>query len=147
MEKTKAERLAAKLEGMVSAKVLPGLLPADVGAAAELLREQDAELKSLRAGLAAKHHIVNATATHEHYRIKVRGEFVIADPRIYFGEIVVDDQTAFVRDKHEWELHVARQLTRVATADWIRELEERAYVAVRTAIAAAARQGENAAGG
>jgi hypothetical protein len=132
-----ATKIAAKLDGMVRAGVLPGLLPEDITKAAELLRKQDAELESLRAALATKQHIVNVTAERAHYSLKIRGEFVIRDPRIYFGEIAVDDRTMFGVPDQEWELHVARQLTHVATADWIRDLQEHAFIAVRAAIARA----------
>jgi hypothetical protein len=95
MEKSKAEKLAGTLDYLVREDLVPGLLPEDVSAAARLLVEQERELKTLREALATKEHIVNATAEREHYRLKIRGEFVIADPRIYFGEIAVDDRTMF----------------------------------------------------
>jgi hypothetical protein len=142
MEQTKAQRLADRLDGMVSAKVLPGLLPEDVSAAAEMLREQDAELRTLREAMAAKRHIVNVTATERQpYSKDIRAELVIADPRIFYGEMRVDDRWAWGAPS-DWDLHVARQLVRTATAEWIRELEELAYRGLRKAIAGETRRAE-----
>jgi hypothetical protein len=140
MERTKAEQLAGTLNYLVNKGLVPGLLPNDVTAAAEMLVEQEAELKLLREALATKEHIVNATAEREHYRLKIRGEFVIADPRIYFGEIAVDDRTMFGVPERDWELHVARQLTRAATDAWLHDMTECAFVAVHSAIAAGTRK-------
>jgi hypothetical protein len=144
-EHSKAERLADKLDGMVSAKVLPGLLPEDVSAAAAMLRKQDAELNTLRAALATKQHIVNVTAREAMpYSKDIRGEFTIADPRIYYGEIRVDDRWSIGAPQPDWELHVARRLVRAATAEWVSELEEQAYIGVRKAIAMETRRAETA---
>lgn len=136
-ERTQAEKLAFTLRYLIKEGRVPGLLPKDVEAAAALLVEQEAELYWLRKALAAKSHIVEATAERENYQLKIKGTFTITDPRIYCGEIVVDDQTMFGAGAggHDWQQHIAWHLTRATAADWIRELEERALVAVRDAIA------------
>ncbi len=130
------KKLARTLLYLVEKGHVPGLLPDDVLRAAAVLLEQEKELTTLRTALAAKKHVVEAKSERQHYRQKITGTFIITDPRIYYGEITVDDLAAYhspVPD--DWMLHVARQLTRVATADWIKDLEERAYVAVRAASA------------
>lgn len=139
-DRTTAEKLAFTLRYLVDKGCVPGLLPKDILAAADLLIEQERELDTANKALATKHHIVEASANREHYRMKIRGTFIIADPRIYYGEIEVDDRTAYA--EREWELHVARQLARAATADWLREMEESAFVAVRAAIATGTRRAE-----
>ena len=145
MEKTRAEKLAFTLRYLIKNGCVPRAATEDVEAAASLLVEQERDLAEARKALATKEHIVEVSTEPEHYRLKVRGTFVITDPRIYYGEIVVDDRARYVvRDERDWELHVARQLTRAATADWVRDIEERAFRAVRKAIAMEARQGGDA---
>lgn len=141
--RTPAEKLAFTLRYLIDKGCVPGLLPKDVEAAAELLVEQERELAEARRALATKHHIVEATAKSGGYHTKISGTFIIADPRIYRGEIEVDDALRYIgRDQNDWQFHVARRLTRAATEEWIREMEESAFGAVRTALAAAARSAE-----
>lgn len=132
-EPSKAEKLARSLDAWVSQKLLPGLFPGTATEAAELLREQDRELAALRKAVAAKDHIVEATAEREHYRQKFRATFIIADPRLYYAEMAIDDRLASVGPA-DWRMHVARQLVRVGTAEWIRELEEKALAAIMRAL-------------
>lgn len=141
-DKTQAEKLAFTLRYLIDKGCIPGLLPKDVEAAAELLVKQEKALDEAREALAAKSHIVEATAKRENYRLRVRGTFVITDPRIYYGDIEVSDQTIFAAPEEYWTRHVARQLTLAATADWMDDINHRAFMAVRTAIATAARSDE-----
>ena len=132
-ERTKAEKLAFTLDWLVANGHVPGIMPKDVTAAAELLRDQEAELKTLRTAMAAKDHTVEATAELDYYQTTIRAAFIITDPRIYYGEIRIDDRLAAThRDYLE---HVMRQLVSVGTADWIQDLRERTYVAVHDALA------------
>jgi hypothetical protein len=143
MERTDAERMAAKLDGMVSAGVLPGLLPDSVLEAAKMLRDQERELKSLRTALAAKDHVVSVTLSDSApYQKDVRAEFVITSPRIYYAAMRVDDRWTHERETSDWTQHVARQLARTGTAEWIREIEDRTYAGLRLAITAGARSAE-----
>jgi hypothetical protein len=132
-ERTKAERLAFTLNYIVEKGCVPGLLPKDVKEAAELLLAQEAELQTLRTALAAKDHVVTAEAKEEHYQKLIRATFVIANPRIYYGEVRVNDALA-ARDP-DYIRHVAYQLASAGTAGWIQDLRERAIAAVTKAIA------------
>lgn len=142
-EKSRAEKLAFTLRFLIKQEKIPGLLPKDVEEAAELLVKQEEELALLRKALATKEHVVEATVEDDQpYRKKISANFIITDPRVFYGSIVVDDRQAAISAPHDLQLLTARQLTRAATAEWIRELEERAYVAIRTAIAGDTRRAE-----
>lgn len=133
-ERTKAEKLARTLDYLVGAGVIPGLLPADVSAAAELLRDQDKELQTLRAALATKEHIVDVEIVEtQPYRKECRATLVISDPRIFHGAIEVGHEMEFMSRDDDWLHHIGRQLIRAGTRDWIRDLEEKAVIGfVRT---------------
>jgi hypothetical protein len=132
-ERTKAEKLAGALDAWVSQKLLPGLLPATATEAATMLREQDKELATLRTALAAKDHVVEVEVVERNYRKEVRATFVIADPRIYYGELFVDAYIAEVGPP-DWVLHTARSLARAGTAQWMRDIEEKTYAAAQQAL-------------
>jgi hypothetical protein len=134
-ERTRADRLAGALDAWVSQKLLPGLLPETATEAAALLRAQERELNELRAALATKDHIVEASATSKNYKTQIEAMFVIADPRMYRASITVDDMRAYGQNPPDWQLHVARQLAQVGTAEWMRDIEKKAFAAVRDAIA------------
>jgi hypothetical protein len=135
-ERTTAQKLAATLNWLVANDKVPGLLPRDVTAAAELLVEQETELTELRAAMAAKEHTVNATVKDVRpYRKRVAATFTITDARLYRGEVEIDAFRELQREPEDYLLHLARMLTANATANWIRELQERAYVAIRAASA------------
>ena len=135
MEKTVAEKLAFILNWLVQNGRIPGLHPKDVLEAANMLVEQEKELQTLRAALATKGHLVAVDVDEKHYRMRVRGTFTITDPRIYCGEVTIDP--LFIETANEeWMQHEARHLTRVATKDWMRELDEKTYVSLRNALTA-----------
>ncbi|MBK9496695.1 MAG: hypothetical protein IPO08_19775 [Xanthomonadales bacterium] len=124
-DRTEIQECTGTLEYLLSEGLVPGLLPKGVRKAIELLTSMDKELTSLRAAMATKHHIVTAEAEIENgYQVSVRAEFVIADPRRYFGEIRTDvmrfDDPGFLP-------YAARSLTKTCTDAWMRELEEMAH--------------------
>ena len=97
MEKSKPERLAHTLNYLVKEGLVPGLLPADVSAAADLLLEQEAELGLLRKALATKEHLVEVEIVETRlYRKECRATLVISDPRIYHGAIEVGHELEFM---------------------------------------------------
>jgi hypothetical protein len=132
-ERTKVEKLAFTLDYLVTKGIVPGLLPRDVTEAAQTLRDQEAELKTLRTALAAKNHVVEAEVTGGPYQKLIRATFIVADPRIYYGEVRIDEYLA--SKNPDYVEFVSGQLAGVGTRDWLRDLKERAYVAVRNAIA------------
>ena len=135
MRNRTADQLAKTLEYLVTEGLVPGLLPADVSAAADLLRAQDAELATLRKAIAANLHHVNLKVTREApCRRKFRAEFVIADPRLYYAELAVDDLAWLSADRSDTYIYIGRQLARVGTAEWMRQIEEQAVVAVARAL-------------
>ena len=134
--RTPAEKLAFTLRYLIDKGCVPGLLPKDVEAAATMLVEQEKALALAKEALAAKDHVVKAEVEDEHYRKRIRGTFIITDPRIYHGEVVIDDRLAAVDPNYV--AHVSRSLVAVATNDWRNDLIERGHVAVVKALAASA---------
>jgi hypothetical protein len=110
-ERTKAEALAGTLDFIAKEKKVSGLHPKMVAEAADLLREQERELKTLRDALATKDHLVTVEVAERNYRKEIRGTFTIADPRIFYGEIFVDAYIAETGPR-EWVEHTARSLAR-----------------------------------
>jgi len=116
----------------VIADLWPGLLPETAIGAADLLEDQDRELTSLRAALAAKHHHVAAKITRfNDYRATIRADFTITDPVQYYGEIITD---AYRLGDRDFTIHLARDLTRNSTAQWVRDMEGKAARAIFAAI-------------
>ncbi len=129
-----ADQLATTLEWMVKSGHVPGLLPEDVNAAATLLRAQDKELTTLRAAIAANQHAVAVTAERQGpCAVKLRGEFTIVDPRLYYGEVLVD-LLRVEQVESDWMIHEARRVVGAATSDWIGELTGRTYDGMSAAL-------------
>jgi hypothetical protein len=129
--RTDVETCASTLEFLVQEGLVPGMLPKRVTQAAEMLRAMDKELASLRATLAAKHHFVKAEIVKQDYRAEIRAEFVIADPRRYYGELRIDIER--LKSK-EFLPYAAKALTSICSADWVRELQEMAMLEIHRAI-------------
>lgn len=133
-DRTPAEKLAFTLNWIADNGTCRGLHPAEVRKAAALLVEQERQLVDLRAALAAKHHQVTIKVSSEAGFVKViRGTVVITDPRIYYGETRVD-ALMLERADDRWVQHEAKHLVRLAAQDWLRDLDEKAYGALRQAL-------------
>lgn len=129
----RANKLAGTLDWLVREGLIPGLLPKDVSEAAELLRSQAAEIESLTRTLAASRHTVTAKRMpgNDPFRVVIRGEVAIADPRRYFGEVTIDQMR--LADPH-FVPHLARSLARNMTAEWLNEIEEQTARVVSAAV-------------
>jgi hypothetical protein len=133
-ERTEAEKHAHTLRYLVNEGFVPGLLPRDVLAAADLLVEQEKELALARQALAAKEHVVNVEISEPvPYRKAFGASFIITDPRVYHGEIDVDDYVLREADT-DYLLILARRLTRAATDVWLRELTEKTAISFHQAL-------------
>ncbi len=121
------EELASTLRYLVEGGYVPGLLPYDVLEAAGVLVAQKAEIESLSAALATKQHTVTASAkkSNAFYKTDLKIELVAADPRRYFSEMQIDNVAMIDGD---YLPYAARHMTRVATADWLNEIEVKCAV-------------------
>lgn len=133
MEKTKPEKLAHTLRWLVENDLVPGLLPRDVLAAADLLEAQEKELQLAKTALAAKDHVVLALAETSNYRTTLSADFIITDPRVYHGEVTVDTFT-LEQAPDDYLVHLARSLAHAGTHEWRRDIETKTAVAFHHAL-------------
>lgn len=134
MQRKTANELAFTLDYIVENCRPPGLLPETVTEAATRLREQEKELISLRAAMAAKEHLVTVTISKPTpYQTRFRAEFTITDPVRYFGEHTADAML-LERNRHDFVLHESRVLVDSAVQSWLRDLHEKTYIAMTAAL-------------
>lgn len=134
MSKTATE-LAGTLDYIVKKRLVPGLLPDSVAQAAQMLRDQAAELELLRTAQETKHHVVRVELEkgRSQMRRTLRATYIIASPVIYFAEIdvaefeLVDQPADYVR-------YLGKKLTRSGTANWLEDLELRTSEPLLAAI-------------
>lgn len=129
------EQLAHTLNYLIEQRLVPGLLPVDVSAAAERLIEQSRRIEELEAILAANKHTVTATMvpTDDRYRSEIRVRLDIVDPRPYYGQIRVGYEM-LLDNRHDYEVHIARTTLRAAFDEMEQSLLTRAVQQVAQAM-------------
>ena len=126
-----AKDLASTLDGIVSAGFVSGLLPEQVSAAAQMLRDQSATIAELECALATSEHTVTVTISEAgSFRSEIKAHIVIADPRQYSCTLLADTYRFNDRGFLDYQ---ARALARNLTGEWQREIEEKTTIALRRA--------------
>lgn len=130
-EKTPTE-LAFTLNYLVEQGLVPGLLPRDVRAAAELLVRQEKQIQQMITILATNEHTVQIEAKRlsGFTGVEVKLTFGIVSPRTYRSETRVGMEAIYQRNREEISVYLGRQMFRVGSQEWQREMEEKTARAV-----------------
>lgn len=132
MTDKKPSELASTLRYLVEQGLVPGLLPRDVSAAADLLEKQDEQIRQMTTVLTTNEHTVQLEAKRLRgfTGVEVKLTFGIVSPRAYWSETRVGMEAIYQRQREEMSVHLGRQMFRVGSQQWQREMEEKAAIAV-----------------